>query len=158
MYVNRVIQTQTSMLITYQGKETGHALNTRAYSPQIFKQPSTVGERVAFQTAKIILKDSRLSTHLKSLTKMSLNTSHSEQNPRQRAILASFSGGILLSKGIGFPNAHLFITFRASVSDLTSPTAYSPRQLYDNLNRSSRTRDLERAFHLETCTFSVFRI
>lgn len=124
-----VIRTQTSRLVTNQPRETSRILDTRAYSPRSYSQPPTTGERVAFQTAKLMLKDSQLRGHLKKLTGMSLNISHSGQSPTQRAILASFSGGILLSEGIGFPNAYLCIAFQASPSDLASPTALLARAI-----------------------------
>lgn len=122
-----VIRTQTSRLVT--AKEASRTLDARAYSPRIYNQPPTTGERVAFQTASLILKDRQLCAHLKNLTGMSLIVSHSGDAPNQRAILASFCGGILLSEGVGFPNAQLCIAFRAKSPDLAAPTALLARAM-----------------------------
>lgn len=124
-----VIRTQTARLITDQTKEMCHTLDARAYSPRTYNQPPTTGERVAFQTAKLVFKDQKLCYHLTKLTGMNVTINRSGPKSQHLAVLTSFTGGILLSEGVGFPNAQLYIAFRAQSSDLASPTALLARAI-----------------------------
>jgi hypothetical protein len=122
-----VIRTQTARLITDQTGEKSRTLDARAYSRQIYNQQPTTGERIAFRTAKLILKDPQLHGHLTKLTGMTVTVGRAA--PHQRAILASFSGGILLVEGVGFPEAILCQAFQSTSSDLASPTGLLARSI-----------------------------
>jgi hypothetical protein len=120
-----VIRVQTSRLVD----EPRKGLDARAYSPRELESTPTVGERVAFQTARLCLGDDQVRRLVTKLTGMHVQITNEGQGPLQRAVLVTCTGGILFKEGLGFPSARLITSFRASCSSLAAPTPFLARAI-----------------------------
>ncbi|KAE9365014.1 hypothetical protein N431DRAFT_430584 [Stipitochalara longipes BDJ] len=124
-----VIRSQTSRLVTEEDTERSPVLDARAYSLRALNFAPTVGERLAYLTAKLCLEDSNASEIILDLTGMNLHVLQAGQPEGIRGILTSFSGGIIVTEGLAFPNAQVCIAFRAQCSDLVAPTSLLARAI-----------------------------
>jgi hypothetical protein len=125
-----VIHTQTARLIGGSTPPT-NSIDARSYSLLNLDNIPTVGERVAYQTAKLILHESSVCKLFEKLIGMHLAIlpSSSSESTSQRSILVSFSGGILVSEGVSFPACRLLMSFESKISDLAAPSALLGRAL-----------------------------
>ena len=124
-----VIRTQTSRLAREEDIERSPVLDARAYSSRALNFAPTAGERLAYLTAKICLEDSNASEIVLDLTGMNLHVLRTGQPDGIRKNLTSFSGGILVTEGLAFPNAQVCIAFRAQCFDLAAPTPLLARAI-----------------------------
>lgn len=120
-----VIRTQTSRLIDQPSK----GLDARAYSFRTLDNPPTAGERVAFQTAKLCLRNKKVTALITKFIGMHVQIIKESQAPLHRAILATFSGGILFKEGLGFPATRCVLGFRSTCSSLAAPTSLLARAI-----------------------------
>ncbi|KAE8447850.1 hypothetical protein EG329_010079 [Mollisiaceae sp. DMI_Dod_QoI] len=125
-----VIRTQSARLIDEHTEPT-RKVDGRSYSLKALDSEPTVGERVAYQIAKLCLKDERICTLITKLTGMQLVLlpSSSHLSTPTRSILASFTGGILVSEGLAAPASQLILSFQAKISDLAAPTSLLGRAI-----------------------------
>lgn len=122
-----VIRTQTARLVTDESKSV--VLDARAYSPRLLYNPPTTGERVAYQTAKLCFQESKVAEFILKLTGMKVACMQQGQRENSRAILTIFTGGVLVSEGLAFPNAQLCLAFSSNLTDLAAPTALLARAI-----------------------------
>lgn len=120
-----VIRTQTSRIIDDPAK----GLDVRAYSLRSLDNAPTAGERVAFQTAKLCFRDEKVTALITKYISMNVQIIKEGQAPPHRAILATFSGGILFKEGLGFPATRCVLAFRSSCSSLAAPTSLLARAI-----------------------------
>ncbi|KAF8850261.1 hypothetical protein BDZ45DRAFT_679899 [Acephala macrosclerotiorum] len=125
-----VIRTQSAHLID-ENTEPTHKIDGRSYSLKVLDHVPTVGERVAYQIAKLCLNDEELCALLRKLTGIQLTIfqSPSALSASTRSVLASFTGGILVSEGLAGPAPQLVISFQAKISDLGAPSSLLGRSI-----------------------------
>ncbi|CZR54657.1 uncharacterized protein PAC_04541 [Phialocephala subalpina] len=125
-----VIRTQTAHLIDEHTEPT-HKVDGRSYSLKILDHAPTVGERVAYQIAKICLNDDTLRTLLIRLTgvQLTISKSTSALSASTRSVLVSFTGGILVSEGLAGPAPQLVLSFQANILDLAAPSSLLGRAI-----------------------------
>ena len=127
-----VIRTQQSHVIEHDTSST-YKLDARSYSLHNLNNKPTVGERVAYQTAKLCQNDATVRTLITNITGMQLVSLSVPEDPDTRALLVSFTGGILVSEGLTSPAAPLIISFRSKISDLAAPTSLLGRGIMRQL-------------------------
>ncbi|KAH8748186.1 hypothetical protein F5882DRAFT_370487 [Hyaloscypha sp. PMI_1271] len=127
-----VIRTQKSHVIEHDTSST-YKLDARSYSLHNLNNKPTVGERVAYQTAKLCQNDATVRTLITNITGMQLVSLSVPEDPDTRALLVSFTGGILVSEGLTSPAAPLIISFRSKISDLAAPTSLLGRGIMRQL-------------------------
>lgn len=125
-----VIRTQTAHLIDKCTLPT-YAIDARSYSLRSLDNPPTVGERVAYQTAKLAQHDPSICELLKTLTGMNLVIlpCPSPQSPSTRSALVYFTGGILVSEGLASPASRMLLSFQSKISDLAAPSSLLGRAI-----------------------------
>ncbi|KAN0102655.1 hypothetical protein V8E51_010968 [Hyaloscypha variabilis] len=125
-----VIRTQMARLIDGSMPPT-NSIDARAYSLRILDNAPTVGERVAYQTAKLAQQDPSICNLFKTLIGMHLVIlpSSSAESTCTRSILVSFTGGILVSEGLASPASRLILSFESKTSDLAAPSSLLGRAI-----------------------------
>jgi hypothetical protein len=125
-----VIRMQTARLIDRPIPPT-NSIDARSYSLCILDNAPTVGERVAYQTAKLVQHDPYICDLFKTLIGMHLAILHSPspESTSTRSILVSFTGGILVTEGIASPASRLLLSFESKTSDLAAPSSLLGRTI-----------------------------
>jgi len=125
-----VIDMQTARLVDGSIPPT-NSMDARSYSLRSLDNTPMVGERVAYQTAKLVQQDPSLCSLFKTLTGMHLAIlpSPSPESTSTRSILVSFTGGILVSEGLASPASRLLLSFESSISDLAAPSSLLGRAI-----------------------------
>jgi hypothetical protein len=125
-----VIQVQTAHLIDASIPPT-NSIDARSYSLLILDSTPTVGERVAYQTAKLVQQDPSICELFKTLIGMHLAIlpSLSPESTSIRSILVSFTGGILVSEGLASPASRILLSFESKISDLAAPSSLLGRAI-----------------------------
>ena len=121
-----VIRTKTSHVIEQHVPST-YKLDARSYSLRLLNNAPTVGERVAYQTAKLCQHDPSIRGLITNITGMQLLSVSVLKDPDTRALLISFSGGILVSEGVASPAAPILLSFRSKICDLAAPSSLLAR-------------------------------
>jgi hypothetical protein len=122
-----VIQTQAARLVSEVSLPQETNLDIRGYSPKLEHNDPTTGERIAYQTAKLCLRDSATAEKIQKKTGMKVEVIKEGQRDSFRAILATFTGGILVSEGSAFPNAQVCLGFSSKCAHLAAPTGLLAR-------------------------------
>jgi hypothetical protein len=125
-----IITTQKAHLID-EHSEPRYKVDGRSYALKILDYSPTVGERVAYQIAKLIINDESTCSLLAKLTglQLAIFPSLSHLSVHMRSVLVSFTGGILVSEGLAAPAPHLILSFQVQIPDLASPTSLLGRAI-----------------------------
>jgi hypothetical protein len=125
-----VIRMQTARLIDRSIPPT-NSIDARSYALCILDNAPTAGERVAYQTAKLIQHDPSICDLFKTLIGMHLAIlrSPSAESTSTRSILVSFTGGVLVTEGIASPASRLLLSFESNTSDLAAPSSLFGRAI-----------------------------
>ncbi|KUJ14236.1 uncharacterized protein LY89DRAFT_649943 [Mollisia scopiformis] len=123
-----IIVTQSARLIDEHTEPT-YKVDGRSYALKLLNNTPIVGERVAYQMAKLCINDEAICTLLTKLTGLRLvvSSSSSSLSVPIRSVLVSFTGGILVSEGLAAPAPQLILSFQAKISDLAAPTSLLSR-------------------------------
>ncbi|KAH6674700.1 hypothetical protein B0J14DRAFT_479030 [Halenospora varia] len=104
-------------------------LDARAYSQRTLDNPPSAGERVAYEAAKLCLKEVDGRELVLGLTGMRLHLTGNGQPEGVLALIASFNNGLLVTEGLAFPTTQVCIAFRANTTDLAAPTSLLCRSI-----------------------------
>lgn len=122
-----VIHTQTAHVIDNSIPQK-HKLDARSYSLRtLLNNVPTVGERVAYQTARLCQNDPRICALLTEITDMHLHLTR--KAPDTYSLLLSFSGGILVTEGLASPATSMLLSFQSTLSSLAAPTSLLGRAI-----------------------------
>ncbi|KAF4628697.1 hypothetical protein G7Y89_g9449 [Cudoniella acicularis] len=124
-----VIKTTAARLVDRNSHPATLSIDARAYSQRSLDNAPTVGERVAYEAAKLCLQDAEVASKFLSLTGMKLHIVRAGQPESFCAVFASFANGVLVTEGLAFPTSAVLIAFRAKISDLAAPTSLLVRAI-----------------------------
>jgi hypothetical protein len=125
-----VIRMQTARVIDGSIPST-NSIDARSYPLRILDNIPAVGERIAYQTAKLVHQDPSIRNLFKRLTGMHLAIipSPSPESTSTRSVLVSFTGGVLVTEGLASPASRLLLSFESKTSDLAAPTSLLSRTI-----------------------------
>ncbi|KAH8660953.1 hypothetical protein BGZ60DRAFT_566618 [Tricladium varicosporioides] len=118
-----VIRVSSAKVVNDSKRQRPLTLDARAYSQRTLNNPPLAGERVAYEAAKLCLKEVDSRKLVLGLTGMKLHLTGSGQPGGVFALIASFSNGLLVTEGLAFPTTQVCIAFRANTTDLAAPTS-----------------------------------
>lgn len=116
-----IIRTQAAMKID-SSLLRGDCMDLRIYSDQPSCCTPLAGEQIAWQAAKLCHQSNDITSRLLDLTGMRVMASTNSQQKGNRAIFASFNGGLIVTEGLAFPGTRICLGFSSSITDLAAPT------------------------------------
>jgi hypothetical protein len=121
-----IIQTQKAERVENSSK-TPRRIDARAYSTVSLDFAPTNAEAIAWRTAQLCVPNELVASEILRVTGMQVHIARDVLDPNFHAVLASYSGGLLVTEGLASPNARLLTAFRCKTTDLAKPTSLLAR-------------------------------
>lgn len=121
-----IIETQQCQLIEKRLRNP-ERMDARGYSMLSPGHTPASGESIAWHIAKLCLQDKIVAAKVLDLTGMRVLVMKDDPAAETCAILVSYTGGLMVTEGLAYPNARICLAFRTRIADLALPSTLLAR-------------------------------